>query len=609
MYDVSDDSYLVFKQYKPEHLSAHPELLRRLAAMVDDPPPRWREQRSGHVTLAWPLDVVLDDGQFVGFVMPRIEDSAAIHNVSNVSDRRDPGPETPRWVQGFDWAYLLQTAANLALATAKLHQSQCVIGDFNAQNVVVTAQAQVTLLDCDSMQIPDPEGGMFLCTVAHPEWAAPELLGRNPVRPPFSPSSDLYPLAKHVHQLLLEGDRPFDGMWRAQGEKPPELELAKRGIYVHSNDGVLAPRQDAVKLTLLPPEIREMFTRAFVTGAADPDSRPTASQWEHVLRKTAARLTTCSKLSQHKYPDHLRHCPWCAQLHPTGRAAGATTSHAGKAGFQPKPEQSRTSSRPQQAAGTAASRHTPRSRGPAPAAGAGAGAARQPNARRRWLPEAIASLVIIAIIAVCAVVTTLPGSKSNPTGKARSTSSTSQGASASHATGSAATARAMSRQLSSLVEKAIPAPQHWRTECKHTSAVHWTCGVPQDPAMYQFTVDTSDTELLTQSPPRGAFIAAERAPSRGGLAWWGLAPGRDQVYEFFGPRPCARSAELEYQALRSASSYKWNYQHVDGLFATSVNPFSRTPGSRQCTYLQTGQTKRTNLPESPPVGRPLDRLL
>ena len=173
--------------------------------MVANRPAKWRETGSGHVLLAWPTDVVIDGGSFVGYLMPEINiaETVELHEVANPSDRRTASD----WTNGFTWRYLVATAANLGLAVDALHAGGVVIGDFNERNVLVSSEARVTLIDCDSMQVTDPVSGhRFLCGVGRPEYTPPELLGADWSKTVRDPSSDLFALAVHLHQLLLEGE-------------------------------------------------------------------------------------------------------------------------------------------------------------------------------------------------------------------------------------------------------------------------------------------------------------------------------------------------------------------------------------------------------------------
>ncbi len=305
----------VLKRFHEAELTRASDLEERLRAMVAHRPTGWRET-SGHAMLAWPSDVVLDGNRFVGHVMPRLRlaDVVELHVLSNPSDRQNPGPSTPGWVRGFTWRHLVRTGANLALATDVLHRSDYVVGDFNERNILVRSDTRVTLVDCDSMQVPNPlSGPPFLCGVGRAEFTAPELLDVDIATTPRRASSDLFALAVHIFQLVMEGVHPFDGVWHGADEKPRRHQLARQGRFAYAGDPLLRPGPTAMPFDLLPEEVRELFTRAFVLGAADPDARPTGREWHDALARCAADLRTCTSVERHLYPPHHATCPWCAQ--------------------------------------------------------------------------------------------------------------------------------------------------------------------------------------------------------------------------------------------------------------------------------------------------------
>ena len=83
--------------------------------MITFPPPHWRELASGHVTLAWPIDIVLSDGLFAGSLMPAVDmrETVGLHRATNPARcSQAKGPTS--WLRGFSWRYLIRIGANLA---------------------------------------------------------------------------------------------------------------------------------------------------------------------------------------------------------------------------------------------------------------------------------------------------------------------------------------------------------------------------------------------------------------------------------------------------------------------------------------------------------------
>jgi DNA-binding helix-hairpin-helix protein with protein kinase domain len=311
----------VFKRYFPRELDKDPALESRLRSMVARPPAGWREH-NGHINMAWPADVVYEDGRFAGFIMPVIDmaSTAGIHRITNPSDRTRVDPAKPgAWTAGFSWRYLVRTAANLVQVTHAMHVTGTVIGDFNDANVRVGRDARVALLDCDSMQIRDATTGeLYLCRVGRPEFTAPELLHEDWSTTPRAPSSDIFALSIHLYALLLEGEHPFRGVWDWEGEKPSVTELSSRGIWAYLEGGPLIPRPAAIGIDLLPPDIRQLFRTSFEHGAYSPEHRPGADQWHGALRALEDDLRTCNDDPSHVYPGfHGRACPWCEHARRT----------------------------------------------------------------------------------------------------------------------------------------------------------------------------------------------------------------------------------------------------------------------------------------------------
>ena len=306
---VNSPARSALKRFHESELKAVPDLRRRIETMVAQAPKRGAA--TGHVRLTWPTAVVLDRGRFVGFLMPLLDvrETVELHRVSNPSDRRNPIGGNA-WIHNFNWRYLVTTAANLATVVSGLHPD-VVIGDFNERNVRVSREALVTLIDCDSMQVTNPlTGERFYCGVHRPEFLAPELAGANLRSTLRHPSSDLYPLAIDIYQLLLEGEHPFRGRWGGTGEKPPVPQLARNGVWSHG-PGTLKPRRTAPNIGILPAEITGLFRRAFEQGARRPTARPPADEWERQLRSLAGNLADCPRDRRHVYYRALPTCPWC----------------------------------------------------------------------------------------------------------------------------------------------------------------------------------------------------------------------------------------------------------------------------------------------------------
>lgn len=308
IYEVAGDPGVVAKVFHPG-LKDLAVKLAKVEAMIATPPDG-AVQSDGFVVLTWPLDMLSDGTDTVGYLMPRIDtsDAVEIHTVSNPSNRANPLPSAPAWTPNVTWSHLVNVAANLCLAVDIVHRVDAVIGDFQERNILVNDTTRVTLVDCDSMQFTDAEGQVYPCGVARPEFTAPELAGTDLAATVRNKASDLFALAVHIHLLLMAGNHPFlRGEWTGAGEQPDALTLAATGQWAGGPGSALRTHTLAPPVSYLPPDIQQLFVRAFTAGARDASARPTAAQWREAL--LGMRLGTCPRA--HQIPIGAQPCPWC----------------------------------------------------------------------------------------------------------------------------------------------------------------------------------------------------------------------------------------------------------------------------------------------------------
>lgn len=288
----------------------------KLAALIARPP---TDPSLGgfHRAFAWPTDVLRDaHGQAVGLLIPAVPGARGLTALGSTKLRRRKASE-------INWHYLHALAANLAFAVDHAHAQGFVIGDLQPDNVLVDDRALVTLIDCDSWQIPDPraaEAPPFPCPVGTEGFTAPELIGKNLKRAPRTPAGDRFALAVLIFQLLL-GRHPWTGEWIGGGDPPTRDSLIKSGDWPHRHGSRLIPAKGAVPLEVLAPDLVVLFRRAFARGVDDPAARPTGGEWQEALCLALAALESCPDRPHHHYLPERGSCPWCARLAETGSDA------------------------------------------------------------------------------------------------------------------------------------------------------------------------------------------------------------------------------------------------------------------------------------------------
>ena len=286
---------------KVYHQPVSPDKALKLESMA-------RQAHPGLLEIAaWPVDVlrVSPDGPVQGFVMPRVNGYHEIHSLYGPSHRKRTFPHA-------DWSFLVHATRNLASAFETIHARGNVIGDVNPGNVVVSAQALVKMIDCDSFQI-DTGSRLFLCEVGVPQFTAPELQGR-----PFhglqrTPNHDVFGLALLCFHLLFMGRHPFAGRYRGKGDMPIERAIKEYRFAFgrQAADRLMEPPPHTLPFEALPQPVATLFERAF--GVSTPSTpRPTAREWLNALEKLNRELRACGRNTLHKYPPTAAACPWCA---------------------------------------------------------------------------------------------------------------------------------------------------------------------------------------------------------------------------------------------------------------------------------------------------------
>ena len=196
VYEDQNDPRMVIKVLHPQQATA--ERVAKLRAMCQNPP-------QNAEALSWPN--ILEGG--VGelrFRMPRAASATAtVYRFISANERR----QLPKKQQEYEYRATL--GVNIAEAFRWLHAIHVRIGDVNPSNILVGDDGSVTVIDCDSFQIPGPPGHQpYPCTVGSPEYTAAEI---DDFRRQFrSQDSDNFALAVLLYQLLGNGSHPYQGI-------------------------------------------------------------------------------------------------------------------------------------------------------------------------------------------------------------------------------------------------------------------------------------------------------------------------------------------------------------------------------------------------------------
>lgn len=339
IYPIQNQNTMVVKIFKPEKRTANRE--EKLKAMV-----KTKLSTTDLDQVVWPLDVVYEQGAFVGYVMPKLNNTDSLITLYSSGT-----------VGKYDLRHRLLTAINLCYAIQTVHHMGQVCGDLNPQNICVNLDEKdtsrnfhVTLVDTDSYHYT-AEGKTYRCEVGLSEYLAPELQEklsgglslRDIPLPTYTKETDLFALAVHIFTLLMNGCHPFACARKVKNPRENSIEqrtgtssgtMRQMDPYFLKNS-VAAPQpnenmkngffpfyQQREGLTIpvyapdfdtLPDSLRILFVRTFVDGFKDPTKRADSGEWIAALKSTIEEklVIRCLDNAQHYYFAHRVGCPLC----------------------------------------------------------------------------------------------------------------------------------------------------------------------------------------------------------------------------------------------------------------------------------------------------------
>jgi DNA-binding helix-hairpin-helix protein with protein kinase domain len=182
----------------------------------------------------------------------------------------------------------LKLIMNITIPIYDIHNTnKYVLVDFKPNNVMITANGKISMIDLDSVQIVD--GSVkYLAPAFTVEYLPPELqnspdLGKRTL----DVTCDLFSMAVVFYQLLY-GIHPF--MVSVKDSQFTELcQNIRHGYFPfgsHSSKIAVIPPPHR-KFTILPDEIKTLFVLAFENN---PAKRPVTGQWGEVMYRFLSPL-------------------------------------------------------------------------------------------------------------------------------------------------------------------------------------------------------------------------------------------------------------------------------------------------------------------------------
>ena len=290
------------KVYHQEYLTRHPEKRIKLIYMIEHRPLNLTDS-SGMIQICYPVFLLFDapiGGNFIGYVMYHaLDDSRDLQNIAmNVSKARFeslrkigkpdtigeaifnkyPRPQNHKEIKKLLNRYKI--IHNICSLVYYIHQNgHYVIGDIKPENILMTLQAGISLVDVDSIQIVDNGKLLFKNEASTPEYCPPEYLNHPSTIKPVS--FDLFSIAVLFYQILI-GTHPYTYTVRTSQKQNDIAGNIRSGYFAcGKNKKTFNTPPCHLLFDYLPKELQAFFLRAF---EGNPDSRPTALEWKDLMR-------------------------------------------------------------------------------------------------------------------------------------------------------------------------------------------------------------------------------------------------------------------------------------------------------------------------------------
>lgn len=289
--------------------------------------------------IGWPMEYVTDQkGAFLGFLMPTaFPDSKQLVNLVAPKLNRKLSDE---WFVRYDRANgkyalisRLKLICNISILIHLLHATgRYVLRDFKPENILVTYDGKVTIVDMDSVQISENGRLLYPGTAATANYIPPEFYQQGVGRKPediLNTSWDSFSLGIVFYQLLF-GLHPYvvTPYVQSQSDTNEIYQNISHDLFPFGkNAGQIKSYPELhKKFAVLPGEVRQLFLRTFSLNYAN---RPEAVEWGTTIRKIVmeAEKTPIPRpqpkpqpkpqpepLHNHQPHSNMIRCPECGQM-------------------------------------------------------------------------------------------------------------------------------------------------------------------------------------------------------------------------------------------------------------------------------------------------------
>lgn len=274
VFEIINIPNALFKSYYKDMRTE--ERMKKLDYMCSNAP---KNISNNKFLICWPTEIVYDNGEFAGFIMPKAFHASV--STYNLCQTELPQSFTSYWKSTYDRTSFqgrinrLMLSTNIAAAIQRIHATGTyVIADLKPQNLLITSDGKVSVIDMDSVQIANNEYVIFKAPVSTPEYTPPEAKEILKSGKPISVNWDIFSLGIIIYEILC-GIHPYAGTARHPYEELSTIaeKIEKNLTYIITGKSLFKvlppPHENYTQFSI---QLQNMFKSIFLYSKSS--SRP-----------------------------------------------------------------------------------------------------------------------------------------------------------------------------------------------------------------------------------------------------------------------------------------------------------------------------------------------
>lgn len=277
---------LYFRQYRDRKRE------QKIRYMTQNPLPDLNGLKNGGCVICYPQEPLFENNKInriAGFIMP-----LAFNGSNQLYELCVPNTKklSSAWVNKYDRCSSkgiearLKLCVNIAAAINFIHSAdKYVLVDLKPQNMLVTVDGKISVIDLDSTQIASNNQVLHPAQVATPEYVPVEGNHLNPAKDLIPESWDRFSLAVVFYEILF-GLHPYAASFQGQYQNSNTVaDSIRYGLFVHGSKKSHVYRKPPLhdNFNRIPSSLQNLFVKAFDAGHTNPSLRPKAEEWGRII--------------------------------------------------------------------------------------------------------------------------------------------------------------------------------------------------------------------------------------------------------------------------------------------------------------------------------------